>query len=288
MNRRQYGRVNLVFSGIIILIAALAAIAGEGKEIPDHAGFQSCRGCHAEKQRQWEASGHSKAISLAVNAGQSATGCGSCHSSRKSDASKQDEKIAGAKKEKIHEIACLACHSKQKSAWDHRLLADPEKLCESCHTQRPIFLGEGARGIDDMRNYHSGVPCVSCHMSEMNHAMKVLRPDDPGLTEKRLDTCTACHKDNNRAGRVRQIQEYQSTYDEAMKPLLADIKAVDEALKKNPALLNDALKSRFGDVKANCALLEKDGSRGFHNIAFMQEITYIAAKDLKAIKAAIK
>ena len=59
-------------------------------------------------------------------------------------------------------------------------------------------------------------------MSEGNHQMKVLRPDDPGLSEKRLDTCTTCHKDNNRVGRVQQIQEWQSTYDGKMKALLAD------------------------------------------------------------------
>jgi len=118
--------------------------------------------------------------------------------------------------------------------------------------------------------------------------MKVLRPDDPGLTEKRLDTCTACHKDNNREARVRQLTEYQLTYDENMAPLLADVKGIDEALKKKPNLLNTELKSKLDDVKANLSLLEKDGSRGFHNFVFMLEITANAANDLKEIKAAIK
>jgi predicted CXXCH cytochrome family protein len=290
MNRKQCGKVNFIFGGIVLLIAAFTAIAiaDDKKEIPDHTGFQSCRGCHTEKQSQWEASGHSKAVSLSANNTPGATDCGSCHSSRSNEAKKQDTKTAGASSESFHKASCLACHSRQKSAFKHRLVVDPEKLCEACHTQRPIFWGLGAKGIEDMRNFHSGVVCVSCHMSEGNHKMKVLRPDDPGLTGKRLDTCTACHKDNNREARVRQLQEWQSGYDENMKPLLADAKAIDEALKKNPARLNTALRTKFNDAKANLALLEKDGSRGFHNFVFMLEITGNAAKDLKEIKAAVK
>jgi hypothetical protein len=125
-------------------------------------------------------------------------------------------------------------------------------------------------------------------MSEGNHKMKVLRPDDPGLTEKRLDTCTACHKDNNREARVQQIREWQSTYEENMAPLLADVKTIESALKNKPSVLDASQKSRFDDVKANLSILEMDGSRGFHNFVFSLEITSLAAGDLKEIKAAIK
>jgi hypothetical protein len=125
-------------------------------------------------------------------------------------------------------------------------------------------------------------------MTEENHGMKVLRPDDAGLTENRLDTCTACHKDGNREARVRQIQEWQSTYDENMAPLLVDVKSIEAEVKKTPDLLNDALKSKFDDVKANLTLLEEDGSRGFHNFVFSLEITSLASGNLKEIKAAIR
>jgi hypothetical protein len=168
------------------------------------------------------------------------------------------------------------------------MVMDPEKLCDLCHAQRSVFLGKGAKGIEDSRNFHSGVPCVSCHMTEGNHKMKVLRPDDPGLTEKRLDTCTACHMDNNREARVQQLREWQSTYDENMNPLLADVKTIEAALQKTPSLLNASLKSKFDDAKANLLILETDGSRGFHNFVFSLEITSLAAADLKEIKAAIK
>jgi predicted CXXCH cytochrome family protein len=284
MNERKSGKTYFVLISILTLAAwATYVVADEKKEIPDHSSFQSCQACHAEKASMWEASGHSKAIASGARIKPGATDCKSCHASQNSGAAKPESNT-----DSFHKISCLACHGRQKSEFPHKLIMDPETLCLVCHTQKPIFLGYGARGIEDSRNFHSGVPCVSCHMSEGNHQMKVLRPDDPGLTEKRLDTCTTCHKDNNREGRVRQIQEWQSTYDGKMKALLADIKAIDEAMIKKPGRLNAALKSKLDDVKANLSLLEKDGSRGFHNFVFMLEITGNASDDLKKIKGAIK
>jgi hypothetical protein len=123
-------------------------------------------------------------------------------------------------------------------------------------------------------------------MTEGNHNMKVLRPDDPGLTGQRLDTCTACHMDNNREARVRQIQEWQSMYNESMGPLLADVAFIEAALAEKPDLLNESLKSKFDDIKYNLLILEKDGSNGFHNFVLSLEITSTAADGLEEIKAA--
>jgi predicted CXXCH cytochrome family protein len=285
MNKRIPGKAYFLFNSTLTLaVWAAFAAAAEKKEIPDHASFQSCQACHAEKASMWEASGHGKAVAPGANIKPGATDCKSCHAPRNNEVAKPEN----TGNDSFHKIACLACHGRQKSEFAHKLVMDPETLCTVCHTQKPIFLGYGAKGIEDSRNFHSGVPCVSCHMSEGNHKMKVLRPDDPGLTEKRLDTCTTCHKDNNREGRVHQIQEWQSTYDEKMTVLRADLKVIEEALKKKPGRLNAALKSKLDDVNANLSLLEKDGSRGFHNFVFMLEITGNAADDLKKIKAALK
>jgi len=290
MRKRKPGKAKSILNAVIIAVAALvtAVIADDKKEIPDHSAFDACQACHAEKHAMWESTGHGKAVRLVAVNQQGATDCGGCHSPRSNEAKQSDTAVAGAQNAGPHKISCLACHARQKTEYDHRLLVDPEQICSVCHMQRPIFWGLGAKGITDLRNFHSGVPCVSCHMTEGNHRMKVLRPDDPGLTEKRLDTCTACHKDNNREARVRQLNEYQLTYDENMAPLLADVKAIDEALKKKPNLLNADLRSKLTDVKANLSIMEKDGSRGFHNFVFMLEVTANAASDLKKIKAAVK
>jgi hypothetical protein len=287
MNTRKRWSVAIV--SVSILTGGLVALAiAEEKTIPDHANFQSCQPCHAEKSSMWEASNHGKAIRQIVNNNPAATDCGGCHSSKRRETGELSVKPDSTKKESFHKASCLACHSRQKSEFGHRLVLAPEKLCDFCHTQRSVFWGKGAKGIEDSRNFHSGVACVSCHMTEGNHKMKVLRPDDPGLTGKRQDTCTACHMDNNREARVQQIQEWQSTYDENMAPLLADVKTIEAALQKTPGVLNAALKSKFDDVKTNLAILEKDGSRGFHNFVFSLEISSLAAADLKEIKAAIK
>ena len=117
-------------------------------------------------------------------------------------------------------------------------------------------------------------------MTEGNHLMKVIRPDDPEVSEKRLDTCTTCHKDNNRKARVAsQLQEWQATYKKGMDPLQADLTAISTALKEKPNLLNDTLKTKLSNVRTNLSMLAKDGSRGAHNVDFTSEIMSSAAKD---------
>lgn len=273
----------LLFGGIILLSAGwIASAPGQEKRvIPDHSGFQTCESCHAAKQAEWEATSHGKAVRTITEKKPDATDCSGCHSSAGSVVG------SGAGSGDYHKPSCLACHDPVNGGFERKLRMDREKLCELCHAQRAVFLGKGARGIVDSRNFHSGVPCVSCHMTEGNHRMKVLRPDDPGLTEKRLDTCTACHMDDNREARVGQIQEWQSTYDESVAPLRADLKEIDAALAKKPDLLDARLKSKLEDIKHNLSILERDGSRGAHNFVFLLEISSLAAADLKEIKAAI-
>ncbi len=291
MYKRNKCNTALIFGGIISVLAAgffIIIFAEEEKVIPDHTGFPSCPACHAEKHDMWEASNHGAVIRQIVNGDPSAEDCSGCHSTAGSESGQGNTAVDSAAKESFHDVSCLACHARQETEYDHRIIIDPMKLCDVCHTQRAVFWGKGARGIPDSRIYHSGVPCIGCHMIEGNHKMEVLRRDDPGLTEERLDTCTACHMDNNREARMNQIQEYQLTYEEFMTPLLEDLETIEAALERTPTLLDDTLKSKFEDVKFNMTLLEKDGSRGFHNFVFFLEISSMASRDLKEIKSAIK
>lgn len=291
MQRHNIRNAVLISAGIVSVLATgffALIFAQEDKVIPDHAGFEFCQPCHTEKHDMWEASNHGKAIRQIVGFDSSASDCGGCHSTIGSETKPQNTIADGTGQESFHKVSCLACHARQRTEYDHRVAMDPTKLCDVCHTQRAVLWGKGAKGITDSRIYHSGVSCIGCHMTEANHRMEVLRPDDPGLTEDRLDTCTACHMDNNREARVDQIQEYQLTYEEYMPPLLEDVKAIEEAIKRTPNILDAALKSKFEDVRFNLELLEKDGSRGFHNFVFFLEISSLASRDLKKIKAAIK
>ncbi len=286
-------KVAISLIAILTTAGAYAIVKAEDKKaIPDHSGFAlpACASCHAEINSMWAASdtGHSKALGLIVNANQTTADCYACHSAEGFAAKLQEKKVDIAQKSSFTAVTCIACHDPKKKESTGLLVMESEKLCNSCHTQRAVLKGHGARGIEDSRSFHSGVDCVSCHMTEGNHRMKVLRPDDQALSDKRIDTCTACHKDNNRKARAKQLQEWQSTYDEEMKPLQADVDAVNAALKKKPDLLNPELKTRFDSVTANLSILVKDRSRSAHNFDYALEIMALAKSDLKEIKAAMK
>ena len=66
------------------------------------------------------------------------------------------------------------------------------------------------------------------------------------------------------------------------------MKIVDEALKKNPDLLNAELREKLEDTKANLSIIEQDGSDGVHNLDYALEIMALAKRDLAKIKAAIQ
>ena len=243
---------------------------------------------HLRNYNMWAASGHSKALSRVINNNQATADCYGCHSAEGFLAKLQGKKVDIAKKENFSTLSCVACHDPHDSENPRQLVVSSEKLCESCHTQRAVLKGQGAKGIEDVRGVHSAISCVSCHMTEANHLMKVIRPDDPGLSEKRMDTCTTCHKDNNRKARANQLQEWQAEYKEKMDALQADVTAISAALKQKPDLLNADLKTKFGNVRSNLFVLSRDGSRGFHNFDYALEIMALASSNLKEIKGAIQ
>jgi predicted CXXCH cytochrome family protein len=287
--RKQHIWENALACLGLIAITGIASvvIAEEKKEIPDHSGFEACQPCHAEKHSMWEESSHSKAISAVSKSNMASADCYGCHSTEGFTTKREGKKIDVADKGKFHTISCLACHNPRGAEHPRKLVMDPEKLCEFCHTQRAVLKGQGAKGIEDTRSFHSGVSCVSCHMSEGNHRMKVIRPDDPKLPGDRTDTCTACHKDGNREARAKQIREWQSWYKESMDPLQADLKTIDAALKEKPGILNAELKARLDALRANVSMIVRDGSEGAHNLDFALEIMAQANKDLKEIRKSL-
>lgn len=240
--------------GIIMLAAALIVFSGIAQEEPGKAaaGPDTCKTCHDTEafQRQTAA-----------------------------------WEASGHKPS----VTCGACHEfPHNSKEPKQLKTDPETLCTSCHFHRSVLQGKGAKGLDEMRSFHSAVDCTSCHMTEANHRMTLIRPDDPKLPPDRLDTCTRCHKDNNRKARAEQIREWQSHYAEEMEPLKKEVASVAALLKEKPDLLDEGLKKKWADLTANLEILEKDGSRGVHNVDFTGEILLVAKKHLAEIKAALR
>jgi predicted CXXCH cytochrome family protein len=284
---------NVYYAFFLLVFIAVAKMDARTDDKQAGDGSETCLACHeaggnfVRNHEMWKSSGHSKSLTLIIENSQATPDCYGCHSDEGFKAKLQGKKVDVALKQSFHAITCPTCHIfPHDSKYPGELVADPETLCSSCHTQRAVLQGKGARGIDDTRSFHSAVDCISCHMSETNHLMKVIRPDDPAVSDTRLDTCTTCHKDNNRKARVVQLQDWQSTYKDEMEPLQADLNAISAALKLNPNLLDAQMKQKLDDVRFNLSILTRDKSRGAHNVDFTAEILSNASKDLRAIKSA--
>lgn len=185
-------------------------------------------------------------------------------------------------------VSCTACHNPHNSEHSSQLVIEKEKLCSGCHFQSEVLRGYGAKGIEETRSLHTAIPCYSCHMTEKNHLMKVLRPDNPDLEEDRLDSCSDCHDIKDREMRTHQIQDMESWYNETMEPVQADLKELDKLLEKKPDLLTPEQKEMLSDVKANLAIITDDGSKGVHNLEYALEIMSLAKRHLKKIKKAVQ
>jgi len=281
----------MTFAGVLAaaaIIFHISGLAAQERSIPDHSGFTDCQPCHAGTFKMWETTGHSKAIARIINTPGAEADCFGCHTTEGFAAKLEGGKVDPAKKESFRSITCVACHKPGSSANPKQLVRDSEKLCGECHSQRAVIQGKGAKGIEDMRNPHSGVTCVSCHMSAANHDLKLFLPGDPALPAGRVDTCVGCHKDNSQKIRIKQIRDWHDFYKEAMDPIEASLAEISAAIKAKPDLLNADLKAKLDTVRFNLAIIQKDGSRGAHNLDFALEIMSLASKDIKAIKAAIK
>ncbi len=185
-------------------------------------------------------------------------------------------------------ISCVACHNPHSSDNPFQLTMKPQNLCAECHFQRAVQKGIGAKGVEETRSLHTPSPCYACHMTEGNHLMKVLRPDDPDLAENRTDSCSDCHEVKDRKMRAAQIQDWEAWYTETMDPIQAELKTVETALKKDPDLLSAELKTKLDDIKANLSIIIEDGSGGVHNLDYALEIMALAKRDLKKIKEAVQ
>ena len=281
----------VVLSGVLVAAVVLFNMTGleaQEKSIPDHGGFTDCQMCHQEKYKMWEASKHNRALASALRIRTADADCFGCHSLEGFAAKLQGNKVDLAQKESFKTITCVACHKPGSRDNPKQLVRVPEKLCIECHTQIRVLEGRGATGVEETRSFHSAVACISCHMPEANHGMKFFSPDDPELPEDRLDTCTRCHKDNNRKMRAKQLTDWRESYKKAMDPIQTDMTAISAALKEKPDLLNADLKAKLETVRANLFILQQDASNGAHNLDFALKIMANASKDIKEIKAAIK
>ena len=294
MNNNVYQKTTktfLILAGIPVVAAILFQIAGftaQEKSIPDHGSLTDCRMCHAEKYAMWEKAGHSQAGKIANGKAPVGADCLGCHTAEGFAAKLKGGTVDPADRASFTTLSCTACHKPGSNANPKQLVLNPEKLCDECHTQTKVLRGGGAEGVENKKSFHSDLACASCHMPEASHEMKFVLPDDTGLSENRRDTCTRCHKDDNRAARAKLLADWRESYKKAIDPINADLAVITAAMKEKPDLLNADLNTKLSTVRANLFVLAQDASRGAHNLDYALEILTKASKDIGEIKAAIK
>ncbi len=191
---------------------------------------------------------------------------------------------------KNHEgpVTCSVCHNPHNSSNPSQLVMDSEKLCRECHFQGSVLKGYGAKGIEETRSLHTAMPCTACHMTEKNHLMKMIRPDDPDLSEDRLDSCCDCHEVKDRKMRAKQLLDMEAWYNESFEPLIQSLKSLKKKLDTDPELVTPEFKNILHEIDSNLAIIIKDGSNGVHNLDYALEIMYRAKRQLKKIKKGLK
>jgi len=264
----------------------VSGYATQEKTIPDHGSFTECRACHQEKYKMWEASRHSKSGKIITQ--KSGADCIGCHTPEGFAARLQGTTFDPSGRESFNSLSCVACHKPGSGANPKQLVMDPKILCGECHAASDVLEGKGATGLNDVRSFHSAVTCVSCHMPEANHNMKIVRPDASGLPEDSTDTCSRCHKDSTRDTHARHLQNWRELYRKAREPIEADLKMITAVMKEKPDLLDAGLQAKLSAARANLFLLQRDSAQYAHNLDFALEIARQASKDIEEIKEVIK
>lgn len=255
------------------------------------------------KMRQfamWQASAHANAmVDLQANS-HSSSACVECHSAQ--GASDAEDGIAQAPAAYNDGVSCVSCHSPHSA----QLKEEPKALCESCHNaeiqegatfkagsavhhpNKEMLEGYGAIGIAPTKGAHSEQSCAECHMTEGNHMMKIIKPEDV-MGTARKDTCTSCHAHEGSSPESRNV--YLGLWKESVTGKLEAIKAdqavIDAAVKANANLLTADQKAMYDAAKTNASFVEQDKSNGAHNFEYAIKVLTKAQKDMAAVKAAI-
>ncbi|HWI65895.1 MAG TPA: ammonia-forming cytochrome c nitrite reductase subunit c552 [Symbiobacteriaceae bacterium] len=257
---------------------------------------------------QWEVSGHANATNLLIARGETYLNrqeCIKCHSTAAGEMIAEGKTFV-AKDHLVNDgVSCVACHDPHGSNNTASLKMEPQALCLSCHSvarggapvaqigttraphsnQGDMLQGITAIGVAPTKGAHSELSCVECHMTEGNHLMKVVKPEDVmGTTRK--DSCSACHTNSSAESRDVYLSMWQESISGRVEAAKADVAVIEAALKANPDVLGDK-KAAFEAARANYWYVEKDGSNGAHNFEYAIKVITKAQKDLAAIKAGL-
>jgi len=266
---------------------------------------------HLEEYPQWKASGHANATNLLIEHGPAypqRQECIYCHSTAAGIQIKEKGLPFNAETDLVNDgVSCVACHDSHNSEFTAQLKMEPQALCVSCHSvgrgnpapqtigtvraphspQADMLWGQAAIGIAPTKGVHSELTCVSCHMTEGNHMMSVIKPADVAGTE-RVDSCTKCHTDSTADSRGVYLELWNESINNRLAVIAADVATIDARLKANAnALTGDDLKL-YQNTRANFWYVQKDKSGGAHNFEYAIKILSQVQKDMAKIKTILK
>ncbi len=188
--------------------------SGETAGEPQYVGSETCKGCHEDEFKNFEAGPHSR-TNLPKIRGEAAHGCESCHGPGAAHVAGGGDKTKiftyiGAKPEAItkrclacHEsnpeqrqfmrsthnengITCTSCHSVHHSTLEYLLVKKQTSLCFSCHAeQRADFQKPFHHRVEE-----GLIKCSDCHNAHGASRDRQLRstPDQDMV-------CLKCHSD---------------------------------------------------------------------------------------------
>jgi predicted CXXCH cytochrome family protein len=249
-------------------------LAASGYSLVEHAddAFWWASG-HAERSNmqfnEWLTTGHASALTTMQASDYAEDSCLACHSGDSGDGVTLETAQFG--------ITCATCHAPHgDSAFDFMLVAAPDQLCQSCHTDqnRPdgdihtpvVEIYEGQTLIDNVpgvasTHFTEGVECVTCHMPPVlvaaetpysaSHTMMPAISED--LEDGQPDSCMSCHSDLSRDYLVGFVDEAQTK----VKGRLDTIGQAMTTQNEVPDWVTTAVSA-----------VEKDGSFGFHNYRY--------------------
>lgn len=216
------GMARLTMAAVLLLTVTAVAAEKKGKEKPAapavdasmYAGSDTCKTCHEEIYKSFEATPHWK-TTLKHNEG-GAQGCESCHGPGKAhvegggDKSKiftyagadpgtsskrclscheygEEHANFGRSQHNANSVSCVACHSAHHAREAQYLLVQKQpELCYSCHTEIKQDFSRPFRHRVDQ----GLVQCTDCHNQHGGFLTKSLRS-----TAAQDQVCFKCHAD---------------------------------------------------------------------------------------------
>jgi predicted CXXCH cytochrome family protein len=260
-----------------------------------------------QKLRQyplWAASAHARALTDLESSDHAQASCYKCHSAEALMTSLAGKTFDPKSHAPYNTVTCVACHDPHNSKEPAQLRMEPQALCTACHngglpeggqfkpgavahhSMKEMLAGYGAIDVPQTKGAHSNLKCIDCHMTEGNHMMKIIRPEDVAGTGRK-DTCTTCHTSSSSESRSIYLNLWQDSVTERLGALKADVAAIEAALQTNPGVLSEDQKTTLAKVKTNISFVEADGSKGAHNFEYTIKILTAAQKALAPLKAAL-